>query len=67
MKSTGPRAKPTGTDETDEWSGAKSVLKPARVDFQGKRVDAIRVDYPHGAQPMPAEKHNDDGSDTIPF
>jgi len=55
------------TDETDEWPGTKIVLKPARVDFQGKRVDAIRVDYPIGAQPGPAENGNDDASDTVPF
>ena len=40
----------TGTDETDEWPGTKIVLKPAWVDFQGKRVPAIRVDSPRMAK-----------------
>src|SRR5262245_40173132 len=40
-----------GTDETDDWSGKRVVLYPTKTDFQGKRVDAIRVDYPDGAKP----------------
>jgi hypothetical protein len=34
----------SGTDDTDQWSGVVIVLKPSRVDFKGKRVDAIRID-----------------------
>jgi hypothetical protein len=34
----------TGTAETGEWAGMEIVLYPARVDFQGRRVDSIRVD-----------------------
>lgn len=30
-------------DETDDWEGKKIVIYPARVEFQGKIVDAIRV------------------------
>lgn len=30
-------------DETDDWTGKRIVLYPARVEFQGKIVDAIRV------------------------
>jgi hypothetical protein len=32
-----------GSDEMDEWVGKRLTLYTARVDFQGKRVDAIRV------------------------
>lgn len=31
--------------ETDEWPGVKICLYATKVDFQGRRVDAIRVDY----------------------
>jgi hypothetical protein len=34
----------TGTTETDDWAGHRVVLYPTRVDYQGKRVDAIRID-----------------------
>ncbi len=62
----------TGTDETDHWKGKAIVLYVAKVDFQGKRVDGIRVDYPaNGSQPAappppPPVPVLDDDSD-IPF
>lgn len=31
-------------EETDDWLGKKIVLYPARVEFSGKIVDAIRVE-----------------------
>lgn len=31
-------------DDTDDWIGESVVLFPTRVDFQGKMVDAIRID-----------------------
>lgn len=31
--------------ETDDWAGREIVLFPTRVDYQGKRVDAIRVEF----------------------
>jgi len=37
-------------DELDEWIGKGILLYPTRVDFQGKRVDAIRVKF---VQPPP--------------
>lgn len=40
-----------GTDETSDWHGVAVVLYPTRVDFQGKRVDAIRIDKPEAAAP----------------
>lgn len=30
--------------ETDDWVGKRIIVFPTRVEFQGKRVDAIRVD-----------------------
>lgn len=35
-------------DETDDWSGKVIELYPTKTDFQGKRVDAIRVRDPGG-------------------
>jgi hypothetical protein len=32
------------------------VLYPTRVDFQGKRVDAIRIDKAAAAAPKPARR-----------
>lgn len=32
-----------GSDEMDDWEGQMIVLYVTRVDFQGKRVDAIRI------------------------
>lgn len=47
-------------EETDTWVGKRVTLFPTRVDFQGKRVDAIRLrDRPDIAQ---AQK-----SDDLPF
>lgn len=31
-------------DETDDWERKRIVLKSQKVEFQGKRVDGIRVD-----------------------
>lgn len=57
----------TGTDETDDWKGTRIVLYKTKVDFQGRRVDAIRVeDAPvqkakPGAKPKhPHEEPQDD-------
>ena len=51
----------TGKDEMDDWAGTEIVLYPARVDFQGKRVPAIRVDYVTDNKPAPvAEEKEDD-------
>ncbi len=33
-------------EDTDEWIGKSLKLVTARVDFQGRRVDAIRIDPP---------------------
>ena len=34
------------SDETDDWPGHEIVLYPTKVNFQGKMVDAIRVEMP---------------------
>ena len=43
-----------GSDETDDWEGWSIALYACKVDFQGKRVDAIRVDDRPGATRKPA-------------
>lgn len=58
----------TGQDDDDNWVGHQIQLYVARVDYQGKRVDAIRVDYPpkgHQAPPPPPPVEDDDES--VPF
>jgi hypothetical protein len=42
-----------GSDETDDWGGWSITLYPAKVDFQGKRVDALRIDDRPGATKPP--------------
>lgn len=63
----------TGEEDSDNWTGCKIKLVVARVDFQGKRVDAIRVDPPPStgarasARPAPRETVDAPGDDEIPF
>lgn len=43
-----------GSDDTDEWEGRRICLYTCKVDFQGKRVLAIRIkaaSAPRAAQP----------------
>lgn len=40
----------TGGEETEAWTGKAIVLFSTKVDFQGRRVDAIRVDRPAPGQ-----------------
>ncbi len=42
-----------GSEDTDMWAGKRIVLVPAKTDFQGRRVDCIRVDYPEVQVPAP--------------
>lgn len=53
-----------GSDDTDQWVGVPIVIYPTQTDFQGKRVDTIRVDWPPDAVKPPL--FNADG-DKIPF
>jgi hypothetical protein len=56
-----------GSDDTDDWMGRSIVLYVTKVDFQGKRVPAIRVsdnprDYPKAeTQRRPAERKSEPG------
>lgn len=45
----------TGTDEMDDWSGWMITLYACKVDYQGKRVDAIRVDDRPGTSQAPRQ------------
>ena len=42
-----------GDDESDNWVGWSIVLYPTKVDYAGKRVDAIRIDDRPGATKPP--------------
>ena len=57
----------TGTPDTDLWGGKKIILYGTRVDFQGKRVPAIRIDPPDNGAPALAAKPDIDNKDEIPF
>lgn len=55
----------TGEQDSDNWPGHKVKLYVTKVDFQGKRVPAIRVDAANNApKPAPVEPPSDD---EIPF
>jgi hypothetical protein len=65
-------AEVAGDDDTDNWGGASIVLYPTRVDMQGKRVDAIRVDKPEPGQgrtptPPPPPPAPFDDDENVPF
>lgn len=36
----------TGSEDTDDWADVSITLYPSKTDFQGKRVDCIRIDPP---------------------
>lgn len=56
----------TGEEDSDDWKGHKVKLYTAKVDFQGKRVSAIRIDEPKATRPVaPPVEHIDD--DSVPF
>lgn len=62
-----------GTDEMDNWEGQRFRMFVAKVDFQGKRVPAIRVkaatSKPAAAPPPPppVEDDTEELDDPIPF
>lgn len=63
-----------GTDETDEWHGFPVVLYKTKTEFQGKRVDCIRIDEApiqgRPAPPPPPPPPVDDfqaADDDVPF
>ena len=47
----------TGSGDTDDWTGKKITLFPTKVEFQGKRVPAIRVEEPDDA---PSDVNDDE-------
>ena len=53
----------TGEEDSDNWAGHKVRLYVTKVDYQGKRVPAIRVDYPNG-KPEPVQTPTED---EVPF
>ena len=65
------------TQDTDEWTGKHLVLYPTKTDYQGRRVDCIRIDKapkgtgkPPKPAPAPVPNTSDDGDpglDDIPF
>lgn len=60
----------TGQDDDENWVGHAIQLYATRVDMQGKRVDAIRVDYPpKGSQPAPPPPPpvEADEDESVPF
>jgi hypothetical protein len=60
-----------GSDDTDDWPGTVVVLYPSKTDFQGKRVDCIRIDPPDtSARPQSRREPTppaDSDSDEVPF
>jgi predicted hydrocarbon binding protein len=56
----------TNEDDSDNWAGHKVKLVTRKVDYQGKRVPAIRIEEPSAvkAKPEPVE-HIDDSE--VPF
>lgn len=56
----------TGLEDSDDWPGQKIRLVVAKVDFQGKRVPAIRVEDPNPRRAA-AQTVEAPGEDDIPF
>lgn len=62
-----------GTYETERWIGQAILLYPSKTDFQGKRVDCIRIDKaPTGAPvsttpPPPPPPPFEAGGEDVPF
>jgi hypothetical protein len=64
----------TGSDDTDDWEGKRICLYTCKVDFQGKRVLAIRVKEASvksngrpAPPPPPPDPVNELTDDDIPF
>ena len=56
-----------GTEETDDWINQSIVLYEAKVEYQGKRVPAIRVAEVPGSRPPPPPASDDSDSDDVSF
>lgn len=60
----------SGEEDTDNWTGVKVKLITAKVEFQGKRVAAIRVEEQSESAPRrtpPPEPVDAPNDDEIPF
>ena len=62
----------TGEEDSDDWEGKKVKLVVRKVEFQGKRVPAIRIEGANGQPHKPAPPVDnldepDDDEDPIPF
>lgn len=59
-----------GSEDTDHWLEGRIKLVKAKVDYQGKRVDAIRIEEPAASAPVtrkPQPAVEAPGEDDIPF
>jgi hypothetical protein len=57
-----------GSDDTDDWLGKRIRLYTTKVDFQGKRVSAIRIKAASKAAPPPEPDDDiEDDSEPVPF
>jgi hypothetical protein len=58
-----------GSDDSDDWKGTKIKLITAKVEYQGKRVPAIRNEEAKGARqaPPPPPPAHELAEDEIPF
>ena len=57
-----------GSDDTDDWTGGRICLFVDKTDFNGRRVDCIRVK--EAAQPkgvVPARKIDENDANAVPF
>ena len=50
------------SDETDDWPGHEIILYPTKVNFQGKMVDAIRIEMPSQAGALKQQPHANGGA-----
>jgi len=55
------------SDDTDDWIGLKVTLFATKVDFQGKRVLAIRIKEAGNGKPAQAPPPPELTDDDIPF
>jgi hypothetical protein len=58
-----------GTDETNEWKGHRIVLYPDKTDFNGQRVNCIRIAAApiNGTRPAPVEPPVTISDEDVPF
>jgi hypothetical protein len=54
-----------GTEETERWHGRQIVLFHSKTDFQGGRVDCIRVDPARNEKPAPPPPREESGDDFV--